>query len=128
MGDMTPTQVHLPTIAIVGAGSMGRAILSGLLAPHVTVAGGIRVTNRDAANAASLADEPRVIATATGANPHANREAVAGASIVILGVKPAMVADVLDGLGANGVENNGEVEKAVNVRVRELCARFPIYS
>src|ERR1043165_2030199 len=38
-----------------------------------------------------------------------------------------MVADVLDGLARNGPENNGEVERAVNGRVRELCARFPIY-
>ncbi len=38
-----------------------------------------------------------------------------------------MVADVLDGLKANGAEGNGEVERAVNVRVRALCARFPIY-
>jgi glycine hydroxymethyltransferase len=38
-----------------------------------------------------------------------------------------MVADVLDGLKANGLENNGEVEREVNTRVRALCARFPIY-
>ena len=38
-----------------------------------------------------------------------------------------MVADVLDGLAANGLENNGTVEAEVNGRVRELCARFPIY-
>jgi glycine hydroxymethyltransferase len=38
-----------------------------------------------------------------------------------------MVADVLDGLAKNGVENNGEAERQVNERVRELCARFPIY-
>jgi glycine hydroxymethyltransferase len=34
---------------------------------------------------------------------------------------------VLDGLASNGLENNGAVEKQVNERVRELCARFPIY-
>ena len=34
-----------------------------------------------------------------------------------------MVADVLDGLAANGA-----VERQVNERVRALCARFPIYS
>jgi glycine hydroxymethyltransferase len=34
---------------------------------------------------------------------------------------------VLDGLAKNGAERNGEVEQAVNERVRELCARFPIY-
>jgi glycine hydroxymethyltransferase len=38
-----------------------------------------------------------------------------------------MIADVLDGLRANGQEGNGEVEAAVKARVRELCARFPIY-
>jgi glycine hydroxymethyltransferase len=38
-----------------------------------------------------------------------------------------MVADVLDGLKTNGVENNGAIERGVNERVRELCARFPIY-
>jgi glycine hydroxymethyltransferase len=38
-----------------------------------------------------------------------------------------MVADVLDGLQANGLEGNGTVEREVNARVRELCARFPIY-
>ena len=38
-----------------------------------------------------------------------------------------MVADVLDGLKDNGPENNGAVEARVNERVRELCARFPIY-
>jgi glycine hydroxymethyltransferase len=38
-----------------------------------------------------------------------------------------MVADVLDGLAKNGAGNNAAVERAVNERVRELCARFPIY-
>jgi glycine hydroxymethyltransferase len=38
-----------------------------------------------------------------------------------------MVADVLDGLAANGLEANARVEEQVNGRVRELCARFPIY-
>jgi glycine hydroxymethyltransferase len=39
-----------------------------------------------------------------------------------------MIADVLDGLAANGEHGNVEVEKAVNIRVRALCARFPIYT
>ena len=38
-----------------------------------------------------------------------------------------MIADVLDGLAANGHDGNAAVEAAVNARVRALCARFPIY-
>jgi glycine hydroxymethyltransferase len=38
-----------------------------------------------------------------------------------------MVADVLDGLRRKGEAGDAEVEAAVKVRVRELCARFPIY-
>ena len=38
-----------------------------------------------------------------------------------------MIADVLDGLRTNGHEGNSAVEASVKARVRELCARFPIY-
>jgi glycine hydroxymethyltransferase len=38
-----------------------------------------------------------------------------------------MIGDVLDGLAANG-GNNSAVEDVVRERVKELCARFPIYS
>jgi glycine hydroxymethyltransferase len=38
-----------------------------------------------------------------------------------------MIADVLDGLKANGHDGNRAVETEVNRRVRDLCARFPIY-
>ncbi len=38
-----------------------------------------------------------------------------------------MIADVLDGLAANGPEGNAAVEAAVRARVEALCARFPIY-
>jgi glycine hydroxymethyltransferase len=38
-----------------------------------------------------------------------------------------MIADELEGLRDNGHEGNGEVEQTVRTRVRDLCARFPIY-
>ena len=38
-----------------------------------------------------------------------------------------MIADVLDGLVANGPENNQAVEADVRARVSALCKRFPIY-
>jgi pyrroline-5-carboxylate reductase len=86
--------VTLPSIAILGTGSMGGAILSGLLAPGVEAEGGIRVTNRSLAKAAALASD-RVTSLATEADPDANRVAVRGARIVLVGVKPGMVADLL---------------------------------
>jgi pyrroline-5-carboxylate reductase len=93
---MTDTQkLALPTIALLGAGSMGRAILSGLTAPGVTVSGGIRVTNRSADRAATFAGVPGLTAYATATDPEANRLAVAGAGIVVVAVKPTMVPDLL---------------------------------
>ncbi|TFD83749.1 pyrroline-5-carboxylate reductase [Cryobacterium lactosi] len=93
---MTSTApVTLPAIAFLGAGSMARAVLAGLLKPTVTVTGGIRTTNRSAAKAAELAGTDGVTAWATDTEPNANRLAVAGAGIVIVAVKPAMVPDLL---------------------------------
>ncbi|MFZ1990059.1 MAG: serine hydroxymethyltransferase [Alphaproteobacteria bacterium] len=37
------------------------------------------------------------------------------------------IVEVLDGLKANGAENNAAAEKAVAARVLDLCKRFPIY-
>ena len=38
-----------------------------------------------------------------------------------------MVADVLEGVRVNGEAGDAAVEAAVKARVRDLCARFPIY-
>ncbi|MEM7192142.1 MAG: serine hydroxymethyltransferase [Pseudomonadota bacterium] len=40
----------------------------------------------------------------------------------------AMILEVLDGLVANGEENNSAVEEKVKQQAIELCGRFPIYS
>ncbi|MDH6182053.1 pyrroline-5-carboxylate reductase [Microbacteriaceae bacterium SG_E_30_P1] len=84
----------LPSIAIIGAGSMGGAILGGLVAPTVTVDGGIRVTNRTEAKAATVRHEG-VESFALETDADANLRAVRGARVVLVGVKPAMVRDTL---------------------------------
>ncbi|MEL6480669.1 MAG: serine hydroxymethyltransferase [Pseudomonadota bacterium] len=38
-----------------------------------------------------------------------------------------LIAEVVDGLAANGEEGNGGVEEAVKAKVADLTARFPIY-
>ncbi|MCU1560159.1 MAG: pyrroline-5-carboxylate reductase [Mycetocola sp.] len=74
---------------------MGSAILSGLLQPGVAVPGGVRVTNRTRAKADELAKLPGVTSLALEDQPDANRTAVAGAGVVLVAVKPAMVPDLL---------------------------------
>ncbi|MCU1575941.1 MAG: pyrroline-5-carboxylate reductase [Leifsonia sp.] len=98
MTENPPTEapVSLPAIAMLGAGSMGRAILSGLVKPGVLVTGGVRVTNRSSVRAAELADLPGVDAFAIEADQDANLKAVAGAGIVLVAVKPAMVPALLE--------------------------------
>jgi len=88
----------LPTTAILGAGSMGGAILQGLLSPEVVVEGGIRVTNRTEAKAVALRHGP-VTSLATETDPTANASAVVGARVVLIGVKPGMVVDLLREVG-----------------------------
>lgn len=83
----------LPPIAILGAGSMGGAILSGVVASGL--ADGLTVTNRTAEKAAALAGLEGVTSIALAEQPDGNLEAAASADIVLVGVKPAMVPDLL---------------------------------
>lgn len=83
----------LPRIAILGAGSMGGAILAGLVDSGLA-ADGVAVTNRTVAKAAAL-EGPGVEAYALEAHREANALALEGARVVIVGVKPAMVPELL---------------------------------
>lgn len=84
----------LPSIAIIGAGSMGGAILQGLVQSGLARSG-VTVTNRSSAKADPLADLDGVTSLALEEHAQANAEAAASARIVLVGVKPAMVPDLL---------------------------------
>ena len=85
----------LPSLAFLGAGSMGGAILRGVLASGVPVDGGITATNRTTEKAASFDGLDGVTSIALSEQPEGNAEAVSGARIVLVGVKPAMVPELL---------------------------------
>ncbi|MCM3781192.1 pyrroline-5-carboxylate reductase [Microbacterium hydrocarbonoxydans] len=85
----------LPSLTFVGAGSMGGAILRGVVASGIRVDGGITATNRSAEKAAAFADLDGVTSIALSEQPDGNVAAVSGARIVLVGVKPAMVPDLL---------------------------------
>ncbi len=83
----------LPAVAIIGTGSMGGAILAGLRAPGVTLAG-LRATTRSEASAAALRADG-IEARATEHDSAANAWAATDAGLVLLGVKPAQITSVL---------------------------------
>ncbi|MFL0561800.1 pyrroline-5-carboxylate reductase [Kocuria rhizophila] len=81
------------TLTFLGAGSMNGSILRGVLAAG-TEAGGVRATTRSASSAEALHRETGVEVFAGESDPEANRKAVAGANIVLLGVKPYAILDL----------------------------------
>ncbi|MGQ7311002.1 pyrroline-5-carboxylate reductase [Microbacterium arabinogalactanolyticum] len=85
----------LPSLAFLGAGSMGGAILQGVVASGVPVDGGIVATNRTREKADALAGLSGVRSISLAENPAGNREAAASARIVLICVKPVMVPDLL---------------------------------
>lgn len=92
---------NLPSIAMLGVGSMGGAILAGLRAPGVHIDGPVVVTTKSAASAEAFAGAEDVVAYSNERDPEANRKAVRGARVVILAVKPWMIPDVLAEVSAD---------------------------
>jgi pyrroline-5-carboxylate reductase len=91
---MSVDGVALPPIAIIGAGSMGGAILQGLVRSGQAAAG-VTVTNRTRAKAEELDGLEGVTSIALEERPDANAHAAASADVVLIGVKPAMVPELL---------------------------------
>jgi pyrroline-5-carboxylate reductase len=83
------------TVAILGAGSMGTAILAGMIKAHIKPEH-VKVTARRVESADALAKKFGVTAYATSYQPNANSLAVAGAQVVLLSVKPAYIIEVLE--------------------------------
>jgi len=81
------------TFAVLGAGNIGRALIGGLLRGGEVAPGQVRATRRSAHALDELAAAFPGITTGTD-----NAEAVQGASVVVLAVKPRQSADVLAGL------------------------------
>ena len=79
------------TITVIGAGNIGRALVGGLLRGYDVDPSRIRVTRRDPEALAELEEQFPGIRTSTD-----NAEAVRGASVVVLAIKPQSAREVID--------------------------------
>lgn len=115
----------LPVVAMLGGGNMNGAILSGLLASDRLPSEPIRVTTKSRESAAAHADEPRVRAFAVEEDAEANRRAVEGASVVVLGVKPYGIAAMLDEIHGSLDPSAVVISVAAGITTESMAAHLP---
>lgn len=112
------------TVAILGCGSMGSAILAGMVGSGAK-GSDIRLTTKSQESAAELSKRFGVTAYSTDYQPNANSLAVEGAHIVLVAVKPAYVVEVLDQI-KNVIHKDALViSVAAGVKIETMQAHLP---
>jgi pyrroline-5-carboxylate reductase len=111
----SPTLSPAPVIAFVGGGNMARSLIAGLRAQGHPP-GSLRVSDPNAEATAALASEFGVTAVAD------NAEAVRGADLVLLAVKPQVMAEVCTNLAAHLSAGTPIVSIAAGIRSDQIDA------
>lgn len=111
-------------IAFLGCGSMGEAILSGLLSAGQNPSA-VTVTVRRAERAEELATRHKVTAIAHSEEPEANRQAAKGADVVVLGVKPVGVSALCRDIASSLAPDAVVISVAAAVSLAQLAAALP---
>lgn len=109
------------TLAFIGTGSMGSALLAGVIAGGCSPAE-IIATTQSAGSARDLERRHGVRALALDDDPEANRRAVSGADCVFLGVKPWMVKDTAAEVGDAMEADAILVSMAAGITLEQLAA------
>lgn len=116
--------MNIERIAILGTGSMGGAILAGLLKSGISP-NNISVSTKTTESAERLADELGVLSFAMEDGDDANQMAVANAQLVLIGVKPAYVLEVLADVADSLNDNALVVSVAAGVPTAAMQAVLP---
>lgn len=103
---------------------MGTAILSGLLASGFDSAK-VSITTKSTESAAKLADELGVTAIALESQPTGNADAVVGADLVLVAVKPAYVVQVLKEAAPKLHSNAMVISVAAGITTASMEAVLP---
>ena len=112
------------TVAILGCGSMGTAILAGMLHKDIA-ASDVKVTVRRTESSDALAKKYHVTAFATEYQPNANSLAVEGSKLVILAVKPAYITQVIDEIAGVLAEDALVVSVAAGITTKTMEEHLP---
>lgn len=113
------TQLTLDRVAVIGAGKMGVTIISSLLERTNLEPGQIVATRKHAPPLEELAQEKGVEVTTD------NREAIEGADVVLLCVKPQYITEVLDEIGSELRESQILVSIAAGVTSAQMDEHLP---
>lgn len=113
----------LPRIALVGTGHMGGAILTGLCQPGVTT-GGLVATTQSESSAAHLRRDGVDVSSLEG-DPQANATAVRDADIIVLGVKPHAILELLANIAAHAKPDAVVVSIAAGITLSSLEKVWP---
>lgn len=103
---------------------MGTAILTGLLASGFP-SENVTITTKSSESAQKLSDELGVNAVALESKPTANQDAVIGADVVLVSVKPAYVVEVLKEAANNLQENALVISVAAGITTAAMEAAVP---
>ncbi|MEN9715340.1 MAG: hypothetical protein RJA35_807 [Actinomycetota bacterium] len=116
--------MDIKKIAILGSGSMGTAILSGLLKAGFD-GSNVAVTTKTVASADRLASQFGVTGFPNEANAEANLHAVQGADVILVAVKPMYVTEVLRQVSPNLAAGSLVISVAAGVTTASMEAAVP---
>lgn len=107
-------EAHEQTLAILGTGSMGEALLSGLLRSRVVEPGRLRATDADP-------DRARDVAETHGVTVDTDSAAAAGAAdVLVLAVKPQQLGHLLGEIAAHVGPGQTVISVAAGVRTTTI--------
>ena len=111
------------TLAIIGTGMMGGALASGLIRAHAMAPESIRLYDTHLGKSRALAAELGVDADKAVFNTAA--EAAKGADLILIAVKPAIVAEALGAISSHLALNQLVISIAAGVRLQKMEALVP---
>jgi len=112
------------TVAFLGTGSMGSAILNGMIQSG-SKGSAVRATTKTVASSEELATKYGLTSFATDHQPNANALAVEGAEIVFVAVKPAYVIEVLDEIREAISKDALVISVAAGVQIKTMEDHLP---